>query len=396
MFLFVCRVRIVSSVQDFSYLYLSFRFLFYLLLLLLFFFSFSMSSGQSFTFETALKKLQKTVEAFDSFGGGLPSPKELEEMIGLASLCRETVERRGYFSRNEELDDIPTSSLMLLLFPYYEAILRSKLPPPAKPAAEGIPARLAELETVQRGLRIFIKSLADLSILAEEECAGTLRHLDDRMKRAISGDFSEKTTPEEAMLIRNEKVGLYRLKKQAAAAVQAAEAKLSRQKVEGEYEDEEDARNYSLSALRLAGLVAVDELGGVVREATMLLEVARLQASGTYEETLRREEAALAERRKHAQKPFTITASDLGLREKAMKQVFNPKTMAVLSPDDPVVMATDDALEGLDNGKQQEEEHNSSDDDSDKETDESLAKKRHWDEWKDENPRGWGNTIGMG
>ena len=95
----------------------------------------------------------------------------------------------------------------------------------------------------------------------------------------------------------------------------------------------------------------------------------------------------------------------------------NPYVAPLLSPSDAIDLEMDDALTAWkreraekeaaarmkkrigaddnddDNGK---EEGNSSDDDSDKETDESLKKKREWDEFKDNNPRGWGNTYKQG
>ena len=39
---------------------------------------------------------------------------------------------------------------------------------------------------------------------------------------------------------------------------------------------------------------------------------------------------------------------------------------------------------------------NSSDEDSDRETEESIRKKREWDDWKDNHKRGEGNTYNQG
>jgi len=170
-------------------------------------------------------------------------------------------------------------------------------------------------------------------------------------------------------------------------------------------DDEETNRQMKITVLKYAALVALDELSGVVREEAMLTQIARMKMLGTYEAVREKEAKELAAKKASGKKPFTITADMLNQRERFQKDVFKPFNPATMMPDDPRALAADDALSSIraENRRRaaglppdEEKEHTSEDDDSDKETEESLRKARKWDEFKDDNPRGWGNSHGIG
>lgn len=305
--------------------------------------------------------------------------------------------------------------------------------------------RTAVLGDVRRTLRDFVQRMHDLGVLAKEDSTVTLAALD--AEAAALADGTDGARPAHPARVdpaaaRSEKVSAFRRKKVVRALLdQIAQRRADRRQhrglvsateeeegaarqqaaagaagvhvyAEGESDsddddddDEETARQLRVTALKYAALVALDELGGVVREEAMLTEIARMKARGTYEAVRAREAQELAAKRASARRPFTVTRDMLDARERYARDVFKPFNPATLMPDDPAALAADDALSGVREEQRRraaglpadpDAGHTSADDDSDRETDESRRRARAWDDFKDSNPRGWGNTIGMG
>jgi len=275
-----------------------------------------------------------------------------------------------------------------------------------------------------------------LGILAKEDSTVTLTSLDSEVSE-ITGE--KKSTPRtDAAAMRAEKISAMKRKKVTKALLDTlAQRKLDKKKHRGivseaeeeeeraaqsgvnssratgvyieddddDDDDEENERQLKMTVLKYAALVALDQLSGVIREEAMLTQIARMKMQGTYEAVRDKEAKELAAKKASGQKPFTITADMLGQRERYAKDVFKPFNPATMMPDDPRALAADDALSSIraENRRRAaglpadpEEGHKSEDDDSDKETEESLRKARKWDEFKDDNPRGWGNSKGIG
>ena len=403
-----------------------------------------MSEHQEISLDAAVRRVRQLVTALDEGAvadeGSAERQAQIQRTIELCRACRDTVERGGFFSANEELDDVPTHSLLLLLLPFYSAMLATHVRQPPNPTGDArlIVERTAQLAAIRHELRAFVEHMRALGVLASEDCATTLAMLDAEAEEIATGKRAAPAAPAAQAAARTEKVQAYKRKKavkalldgiaqrsaakrkqhrglvsdaqeeeeaQAAAGRAASSVFYDGGEDEEEFEDEEAERQQRVTALKYAALVALDELAGVVREEAMLTQIARMKMQGTFEAVRAQEAKALAAKKASGQRPFTITAAMLDRREQLARDVFKPFNPATLMPDDPAAMAADDALDTVREEErrraaglpaQSDEGHRSEDDDSDKETDESLRKAREWDEFKDSNPRGWGNRINMG
>jgi len=405
-------------------------------------------SGHEISLETAVREIRSLLDGLDSGRITDESSSErqaqIQRTISLCHACEDAITRGGFFSENEELDDIPTHSLLYLLFPYYSALLTQHIRPEPNPTGDTtkIVERTTLLGDVRRTLRDFVQQMIDLGVLAKEDCTITLNSLDAEISDFTGQRGSASSTPRvDAAAARSEKISAMKRKKVTKALLdsivqrkldkkkhrgivseaeeeeEAARAKAARSgfdsRATGVYiddeddddDDEETERQMKIVILKYASLVALDELSGVVREEGMLTQIARMKMLGTYDAIREKEAKELAAKKASGKKPFTITSSMLNQRERFAKDVFKPFNPATIMPDDPRALAEDDALSSIRAEERRraaglpadpEEEHKSEDDDSDKETEASLRKAREWDEFKDENPRGWGNSKGIG
>lgn len=406
-----------------------------------------MSEQHAISLDAAVRRVRQLMDALDRGAvedeGSAERQAQIQRTIDLCRACRDTVERGGFFSANEELDDVPTHSLLLLLLPFYGAMLATHLRQPPNPTGDArlIVERTAQLAAIRQELRAFVDQMRALGVLAREDCATTLRILDAEAEAIATGGHPDPPDHAAQATARTERVQAFKRKKavkavldgiaqrsaakkkrglvsdaqeeeaHAAAAAAAGRAASSvfydgGEEDEEVFDDEEAERQQRVTALKYAALVALDELSGVVREEAMLTHIARMKMKGTYEAVRAQEAKALAAKKASGSRPFTITAAMLDRREQMARDVFKPFNPATLMPDDPAAMATDDALDTVREEERRraaglpaqssDEGHRSEDDDSDRETDESLRKARDWDEFKDSNPRGWGNRINMG
>jgi len=402
-------------------------------------------SGQEISLDSAVHNIRSLLDALDNGRitdeGSSERQNQIRRTVSLCQACEDAIERGGFFSVNEELDDIPTHSLLYLLFPYYSALLTQHIRSEPNPTGDVklIVERTTLLSDVRKTLRMFIQRMLTLGILAKEDCTVTLSSLDSEVSE-FTGEKEDKTPVRiDAATARSEKISAMKRKKVTKALLDTlAQRKADKKKhhglvseaeeeeerashnrsigsgVTGIYiddddddsdDDEETGRQLKLTILKYAALVALDELSGVVREEAMLTQIAKMKISGTYEAVREKEEKELAAKKASGKKPFTITSDMLGQRERFAKDVFKPFNPATMMPYDPRALAEDDALNSVREENRRraaglpansDEEHKSEDDDSDKETDESIRKARHWDDFKDENPRGWGNSHGIG
>jgi len=398
---------------------------------------------QEISLDTAVREIRSLLDGLDSGRisdeGSSERQAQIRRTVSLCQACEDAITRGGFFSANEELDDIPTHSLLYLLFPYYSALLTQHIRSEPNPTGDVklIVERTTLLGDVRRTLRSFVQQMLDLGLLAKEDSTVTLSSLDSDVAE-ITGEKGRTPVRVDAATARSEKISAMKRKKVTKALLDTlAQRKADKKKHRGivseaeeeearrgsrpsagsatgvyidedddsDDEDEETSRQLKMTVLKYAALVALDELSGVVREEAMLTQIAKMKISGTYEAIRDKEAKELAAKKASGKKPFTITSGMLNQRERFNKDVFKPFNPATLMPDDPRAIAEDDALNSVREEERRvaaglpanpEEGHKSEDDDSDKETEESLRKARKWDEFKDENPRGWGNSHGIG
>ncbi|EDR23417.1 hypothetical protein, conserved [Entamoeba dispar SAW760] len=305
-------------------------------------------------------------------------------------------EKTYAISKNEEYDDIATSSLGYLIIDYSIAELYGKLRD----------NRVQALELSQSHYISFLNEMARLRFINKQYITDMVNGISE--------------TPEQA---RNTRIERFKESQQAKNILKNIETK---KKQERDGLDEEDEREYWKALLRVYILNSIDNFGYQKREVTMLKEINKLKASGDFEKRKEKEDQE-AERRRGGFKTFTIpkqpTVQDLqqlqtfaaqnqeyfttqsnnnndivkGFTYKPekleiMQNVFNPrfKYGRMMTDEDWEAEKRDEMLEPV-----EEPDHTSADDDSN-DDDEKLKEKREWDEFKDAHPRGSGNTLNMG
>ena len=369
------------------------------------------------------------------------TPEAQRQIICAANLCSyvsAAIDHSGMFSDNEELDDIPTRSILYLLIDYYHSTLLRQVrcvrpspsPQPPQPPqqqqqqqqqTDPTVERLGNLKVAKEKLRKFIETMQELKIVSAQDTV--LVRQEDENDTMRGGDPTKRIAPRmDPGEQRTRKIAVYKRKAEMKRLLRDLNAKRKVAEEDQTGADEEAERERSLLMVRLCAYDAIDTYPMVCQEENMLEAVTKMKREGTFEEQQRRDREAWERKVRAAggpAKPITILNNPQSRRLEMREGVFkNPYVAPLLSPSDAIDLEMDDALtawkreraekeaaarmkkrigaDDNDDDDDGKEEGNSSDDDSDKETDKSLKKKREWDEFKDNNPRGWGNTYKQG
>eukprot|EP00741_Cyanophora_paradoxa_P019356 tig00021127_g18684.t1 len=354
------------------------------------------------TVSEAYDRAHSLMKAID--GSGPPDPaaraKRLEAAIRAFIDVEVMIDRAALFSRNETMDDVQTNCIKFLLVPAILAELALKNNDRVR--------RVKTLERAKALYRRFLAHCDELGILEEADRKA--------FRRETEGDASG---------VREEKIE--RFKRDRVAQQKLAE--LARRKgaraAEGaEGPDEELERELWTMLVQSACRKALDETRLIEQERTMLVEMEKLDPErfraslsmapgAAYNEQLRRDEASSSSSGGagsssrgggRGQRPIHITdAAGAAAAAAAMNAVMNRREeirrgvivqeRQYLFPDE-VPMETllrgGRVLSGGTEPKKAEEEEDS---DREEVSDRKTLKARNWDDWKDENPRGAGNTI---
>lgn len=371
------------------------------------------------------------------------TPEAQKQIVCAANLCgyvSAAIDQTGMFSDNEELDDIPTRSLLYLLIDYYHASLLKQIrcmpqpsPPPsssqaqaqnAGPKSDPTVERLHNLKIAKEKLRRFIEVMQDLKIVSVQDTAFVRQEDENDAARSKEGSSSSSTRQPASRMDPGEqrmrKIAIYKRKSEMKRLLKDVN---SRRKVAEENQmgsDEEIERERSLVLVKLCAYDAIDSYPMMCQELNMLEAVTKMKREGTFEEQKRKDREAWERKVRAAggpAKPITILNNPQSKRLEMREGVFkNPYVAPMMSASEAIDLGMDDALTSWNRERAEKEaaermkkrtyyngdddddddENNSSDDDSDKETEESLKKSREWDEFKDANPTGWGNTYRQG
>lgn len=323
------------------------------------------------------------------------SPAEQKKLISEALACLDRasalVDSLGIFSANEDKDDLSTGDIKFLLIPYFQAeFLAQQQPDTNNPAS-----RLKSLKSAQSLIELFLTRVRQYELVS----AST--------ERVISSGALDKhgAAPKlDPTTLRQVKIEKFKLEKSLAARQEALDRLL---KTSGSGEDgpagddlEAAERENSILRIELAALKCSESLRSLRQEIEVVSHAASLSDQ---DRTAQRTQVAsppedlLAELRKAA--GALKLGSQASQREELRRGVFQPShilpTMTVEQQGDIEV------AEML--SRQQEEQARAqqvaaahaargragddSDDDEDK-----VERQRAMDDWKDDNPRGWGNS----
>lgn len=396
--------------------------------------------------EDAFSQIRSVADAYnqdqdDYVNDGTPEAQK--QIICAANLCEyvsAAIDQNGMFSDNEELDDIPTRSILYLLIDYYHATLLRQIrcmpspagpPPPSsqsrssssKPAAGSDPTieRLHNLKIAKESLRKFIEVVEDLKIVSVQDTALVRQEDANDSLRSDSGS-SKRQQPRnmDPGEQRMRKIAIYKRKSEMKRLLKDINSKRKVAEEDQTGSEEEVERERSLILVKMCAYDAIDSYPMMCQELNMLEAVTKMKREGTFEEQKRKDREAWERKVRAAggpAKPITILNNPQSKRLEMREGVFkNPYVAPLMTAQEAIDMGMDDALTSWnreraekeaasrmkkrigfgDDDDDDDEEGHSSDEDSDKETDESLKKAREWDEFKDDNPTGWGNTYRQG
>lgn len=287
----------------------------------------------------------------------------------------EMVESLDLFSDNECINDISTNDLKYLLIPAYLAKITI--------SSECGPNRLNTFTSASELIKKFFVRLSQYNLG------------DSNIERALRSDDVSSTSQslESAIQTRNDKIEKYKKMKNLEDRLEELEKRLNA----GEQVDEESAREYYLKLIEKW-----------VDESYESLE--REIKPGIFFER-NRSDMGQSSNHKPPRQTFTIVKNEL------QKQVFG-----IGYPSRPTVTVDEFITKKISDGdlafeaqkevyanslqryaerpdlRREQEEASDEEHDRKEELDdqEELAKKRQWDEFKDENPRGSGNRHNMG
>lgn len=278
----------------------------------------------------------------------------------------DSVSRLALFSDNDRLKEISTLYLPYLSIPYYLGALYAQLF-----EAQDLDQKEKNLKVALAKLARFVATLDSLGVLSPEQ---------SKLVRSFEKTYSP--TPAELVRppLREEKIAQFRAEKELEQRTQLVEEILARADDEDDLHDDETVRGVLIDNLKLHALYAFKEMTLVAME----LEV--LKRRGDPAITPQRVQIAATGAEKPLQlvkdgkvlRPFVITDKRTQLRN----QVFG--TGQVLPS-----MSVEEYLDyELANGKMLKPEQP-----QDSESEDELQQ-RLWDDWKDDNPKGLGNTMG--
>uniref|UniRef100_A0A6G1SBK9 tRNA pseudouridine(55) synthase n=1 Tax=Aceria tosichella TaxID=561515 RepID=A0A6G1SBK9_9ACAR len=304
------------------------------------------------------------------------------------------VDSLAMFSDNETIDDIPTANLKYLLIPAYLAKLSI--------SGEIRSRRLEAFCRAETYIRQFLHRMSTYSFGGDQ--------VREALKSIDKPDDESKPAPkslEDQARIRREKIEKFNRTKELENKLAELERRLE------STVDDEVVREYYIDLIHKWIIDIIDDLEGIIKPALMF---ERGAAAGTLmdrPEPVRRPGGSEASSSSNSLvgKNFVIT------KDMLTKQVFGAgyPSLATVSVDEFITKKINDGdlvyqkdKEIYSNSLQryaeqpdllrEQEEHSDEEREAKEERDdqEELARKRRWDEFKDDTPRGSGNRHNMG
>ncbi|KAM3724379.1 Serine/threonine-protein phosphatase 4 regulatory subunit [Dirofilaria immitis] len=300
---------------------------------------------------------------------GKQSTKDLQDQLKqceekLKFLTKE-VSARSLFSNNENVDELPTSSLNYLFLPYYLAMVTQNI-------IVGPERRLSSLDCAKIYLQDFLERLKSYNII-------------DFNLSGASGDNegkeAEKSKQDVDLSKRRElKLRRFQQEKELTELVRNSESELH-----SNTDDDGLMRELIINRLRLAAMKSVDEMKQIDQERPMAEHMLKIQTG---------QNEALPKRpmKQFAQTPFIITRDDV------QKKVFGLGYPSI--PTMTVNEWYDDMMKngrfGTTNPSSSENNPDSNDMSGETWEEQERARLQRWDDYKDYHRRGWGNMHNKG
>ncbi|KAJ8131515.1 hypothetical protein O1611_g2114 [Lasiodiplodia mahajangana] len=329
------------------------------------------------------------------------SQEDVTAALEAYETCVKITEKISLFSNNESLEDIATSDLPYLLVPYYIAELHQKV------ATRSPIDRKKVLSSARGAYENFLNRLDNYSILSPQDTKLFAEYNED------TTSFSTIST-KDPNARRNAKIANFKAEKELK---QKLEYMRSSPRYLEDGGDEEAVRELYLANIALSVHVAFQGLEGINREIEVLAQapVAPVSQHPTSQEDERgRKESAanndysekldtplqlqagfrgpLLSKDGKPLRPFTL----VGNRQELQRGVFRPgHNLPTMSIDE---YLEEERRRGgiIEGGGEARGRQPEPDEDNIEKADEETMKAREWDEFKEANPRGSGNTLNRG
>lgn len=286
--------------------------------------------------------------------------------------CQAAVDQLALFSSNEDADDIATADLRYMLLPAMHGDIL---------AQTGVRDPEVRRQTLQSALQYYGRflSLCEQYGLLSKDVKAAARldgqePLDQNTKRLHKVQRFKREREIKAKLANAQ------MKRMRIAQLEAEDANV----VEGEV-DEESEREANLLQIELETMKAVEQTQMLQQEVDLLKHAARLPPDQRQQQP--------------RPPPADIMQHLLGAanslqtqRHNLEAQIFRP-TVAL-----PTVSVEQQGMVELQRMQQAQQREaaaaaeKAGHEDSDEDSDAKLDKQRAWDDWKDDNPSGWGNS----
>ncbi|CCE62421.1 hypothetical protein TPHA_0C02680 [Tetrapisispora phaffii CBS 4417] len=338
---------------------------------------------------------------------------ELVNIIGkLLSLKDKVYHHLALFSDNESLDDISTSSLEFLSIDYYLAYLCSKKQVVSTQINDDSSKNRMKLKFLEKSVQLYIQFLITLqeSEILDKYLAKKLDAFEETYKPRLSELYNVTVKDQNdmagAMLKRQQKIEGFKNARAVEAQLKELEKRIAvREDVDIDTNDDELLREIYIQKLKVLSYTSFNEIEQILYESELLANFLKepvLQevkednetqpeenSTGGYTERLETLNKPLLSKTGKILRNFTLMDKKTQLQKKVKGYGQYGPTMTVEE------FLEKEFEEGrvLQGGEEQPEEHDSDDDEwLDKET----YKAREWDEFKEANQKGSGNTINRG
>ncbi|KAI8964353.1 TAP42-like protein [Daldinia sp. FL1419] len=328
--------------------------------------------------------------------------QDLAEALKLYQECIQIINKVSLFSPNEGLEDIATSDLPYLLVNYRIAELLQKV------STQSPQERKAALNATREAYERFLHLLDNYSILSPSDTKLFVEYNEDPLA------FSTISTPDPAAR-RNAKIANFKAEKELKKKLEYMRGSPRYLEDGG---DEEAVRELYLTNVAFCTHMAFQGLEGINREAEILAQAPAplMSQAATVEDDGRRRRAShdndgysdrldpslstllssgngpLLSKEGKPLRPFTLTSNRQELQRGVFRPGHNLPTMTI-----------DEYLEEerrrgniIEGGGEASFNRPEPDEDDIEKADAETMKAREWDEFKEANPRGSGNTLNRG
>ena len=343
----------------------------------------------------------------------------LTSTIGrLLNLKNTVFTQLSLFSENETVDDISTSSLKFLSIDYYLGSLCSRKQATVMQIDDSVSRSKLKLTFLEKSVQLFMQFIVGLhgSEILDSYLSKKVDSFENTYKPTLKELYSQPSNKDDlsgAQLKRQQKIEMYRATRTTNETLQLLEEKYKHGNDEGQDEnedqdDDEVLRELYLQKLKSLAYDAFDQVEKTLYECELLHNFTRnpqvLQVSPVTDEIKDSEDPTVyTEKLESLNKPlvskevkvlrnFTLVDKRTDLQKKVRGYGQYGPTMSV----EEFLEKEWESGRVLQGGENNQEQGNKNNEDDEELQDIETYKAREWDEFKEANPRGSGNTLNRG